>query len=848
MEENFDTTKILIVEDSPTQAFQLKFLLEENNFQVLDANDGFKALDLLKKNNDISLVISDIQMPGMDGFELCRAVKISKETSRIPVILLTSLSGQEDVFRGIESGADSFINKPYSPDYLMEHLKSILLQFKKLKPDDNLVMFDAFVNDEKFSLAANPRRMFSLLNSTYEAARYKNRELVKSQEALETLNSELEEKVKERTLEIVRSEQKYRSIVENALVGVFYTRVNGQIDFVNKAFARMLEYDSVDEMMKAGPITQYYEDINQRENLVSILKEKGQVDQYETIMKTSKGNRIHVALSTHLDGDLISGIFMDITQLKQAELKIREINTGLEKRVIDRTHELQKEVEERKKAEADMQKSKEIAEEATRAKSLFLANMSHEIRTPMNALLGFTEILSRRISDPVQLNYLESMKKSGNALLALINDLLDLSKAEAQKLELSPETVNIRYVLSDIKEILLNGAEQKNIKLSCEVAEDVPGDFFIDELRIRQVLMNLAGNAIKFTNKGHVKISAYASNIRAKKADLILEVEDTGRGIPKIFHDKIFNLFEQQSGEISKAYGGTGMGLSISSQIVSLMNGHIDLESEEGKGSTFKVVLPGISRTGKTNGTNKSKSNGNGGVVQFEPACILIADDASDNLLVLGELLKGYSFKVLEAENGKEALKKIEQNKVDLVLTDVRMPVMDGLTLVKKIRENKKWAQTPVVSLSASDSKYETKNYKVNGFDAFLRKPVSYLEIEKTLKKFLKYSVLKKKTLADEKCISESTLKNAEKIFKEIEEDILPVHKSLLKIRPRKKVAEMASGLIKIGEKFKSPEVEEYGNSLEIANKNFQVAIERDLIEKFLPWYENLVSKCKKVH
>lgn len=839
-----DSTKILIVEDSPTQAFQLKFLLEEHDFQVLDANDGYKALELLQKNNDISLIISDIQMPGMNGFELCKTIKSSRETSHIPVVLLTSLSGQEDVFNGIESGADSFINKPYDPGYLVNHLNHLLEHYGKLKSEHDIVRFEAFINNERVSVTADPRRMFSLLSSIYEAARLKNGELIKSQEALETLNSKLEDKVRQRTQEVVQSEKKYRSLVENALVGVFNTRVDGQIDFVNEAFARMLEFDSVEEILNSGSVTQYYQDINQRERLLAILKKERQVDQFEFVMKTKKGNNVFVALSAKLNGDLLSGILMDITKLKQAELKIREINASLERRVRERTKELQNEVEERKKIEIDMQKAKEIAEEATRAKSLFLANMSHEIRTPMNALLGFTEILSRRITDPVQMNYLESMKKSGNALLALINDLLDLSKAEAHKLELSPENIDIRYLVADIKEILLSSAEQKNIDLICEVAEDVPDDFYVDELRLRQVLMNLAGNAIKFTEKGHVKISVFTSHITEKKADLIMEVEDTGKGIPKKYHNKIFNLFEQQSGDISRTYGGTGMGLSISRQIAELMNGRIELESESGKGSTFKVVLPGLPRTGKKNKAEKIRSKGNSGTLQFEPARILIVDDANDNLQVLGELLKSYSFEVLEAKNGKLALQQMEKNKIDLVLTDVRMPVMDGLTLVKKIRENKKWSKISVVALSASDSKYETKNYKVNGFDAFLRKPVSVLEIEKVLKKFLKYNILEKKKLLEESDISPSTLKNAGNIFREIENNILPLHEGLLKIRPRKKVAEMASALKQIGDKFASHEVREYGVSLETANRNFQVAIERDLIERFLDWYKNLVEKC----
>ena len=497
-----------------------------------------------------------------------------------------------------------------------------------------------------------------------------------------------------------------------------------------------------------------------------------------------------------------------------------------------------------KQLERELIKEKEVAENATRTKSLFLANMSHEIRTPLNAILGFSHILSKKLKDPVQKEYLESMQSSGESLLNLVNDLLDLSKAEAGKMEFHRQSTDVRFLVHDIESIFRLKAMQKQLDFKVTVAKNVPRDLFVDELKIRQILLNLTSNAIKFTEKGFVKIHVRAENIKKDKASLVLEVQDTGKGIPAQYHEKIFKLFEQQNPAISKQYGGTGLGLTIIQQIVSKMNGHIELDSEEGKGSLFRVILPDISQTGEK-GQRKKQEEQILQPVLFEPATVLIVDDTENNRHVLKGFLEDFPFTVLEAENGRQALQRLSENKADLVFMDIRMPVMDGLEAVKKIRAREEWSHIPIVALTASSSEFEGKKLEVKGFNTYLRKPASMQQIEKTLRDFLPFGPVAGKENIPA-ALSEGVLKNFHALMKELEEKVMPLQRELLGIRPRQKVRTMAQLLLDIGKNRDAAEVIRYGKRLMTANMNFQLEKEKDLIDNFTLWMEQLKERYNK--
>ena len=498
-------------------------------------------------------------------------------------------------------------------------------------------------------------------------------------------------------------------------------------------------------------------------------------------------------------------------------------------------------ITEKIKTERELKKAKEKAEEATRAKSLFLANMSHEIRTPMNAVLGYIEVLSRKITDPVQKEYLASMQSSSNALLNLINDLLDFSKAESGKLALNNQSTDIRYIIHDIESIFRLKAQQKNLEFVVEIDKNIPDSMLLDELKVRQILLNLTSNAIKFTDKGYVKIKVSSQNIDSKKADLILEVKDTGKGIPEEHHKKIFQLFEQEDKGITRKYGGTGLGLAITMQIVKLMHGRVILDSKEGSGSTFRIILPNISITGKMDVPEKLKGFHLDNLI-FNPATILIVDDTPSNIEVLKAMLEPQPFIFLEAANGRIALEILKHNKVDFVFMDIRMPEMDGITAIHEIRNHEDWSHIPIVALSASSTDFDSSQLKKHGFNDYVRKPATESEIAGVLVKYLKYEVKNQVKNEEQQELSKETISNFDNIISEIQKEIIPLQKNLLGLRPRAEVKNMAIAIIDIGKKFKSDEILFYGEKLLTANENFLFEKEKELIEKFPDFINNLQS------
>jgi signal transduction histidine kinase/ActR/RegA family two-component response regulator/Tfp pilus assembly protein PilF len=384
-----------------------------------------------------------------------------------------------------------------------------------------------------------------------------------------------------------------------------------------------------------------------------------------------------------------------------------------------------------RKQKAVIEEQKNKVEQSEKYKEQFLANMSHEIRTPMHAISGMIKILERNEHPSTQDAYLNAMRTSSENLVVILNDVLDLSKIEAGKLEIKNTPMNPRLVVENVCQILKYKAEEKGLTLSNNVANEVPGFVMGDPTRLNQILINLAGNAIKFTQKGSVNIS-----VSIEDEQLHFEVNDTGIGIPKKEQESIFGAFKQAKDSTTRHFGGTGLGLSISKQLVELQKGKIWLESTEGSGSTFYATLPlQIANAGEEETDLISEEKLKMMTASLQGIHILIAEDNPFNQMIAQDDLSYYinGVSISTVGNGALAVEKFKKNTYDLILMDVQMPEMNGFEAVKKIREIEKLENRdisiPIIAMTASLMKTEIDScYKV-GMDNYIPKPYTIEEL-----------------------------------------------------------------------------------------------------------------------
>jgi len=657
---------IQIVDDVAENLNMLMSILTKQGYGVRAAINGNLALKSVRKNPP-DLILLDIVMPGMSGYEVCEHLKASNRTSGIPVIFISALSATMNIIKAFAIGGEDYITKPFQQDEVLARVATHLA-----------------------------------LGRLQKTLREKNHQLHREIRMHRQSNEKL---------------RKLSRAVEQSASAVVITDTKGVIEYVNPAFCEFSGY-GFDEV--------------RGKNFRVLKSEEHPPEYYREMWRTIRNGETWKGelVNKRKDGALYWE-YATISPVKDREQNI--------------THYIavKDNITERKQMEADLKRAKETAETANRAKSEFLANMSHEIRTPMNAILGFAKILEGKIQNEQHKHYLALIRSSGKSLMTLINDILDLSKIEAGKMKLEYIPVCPVSVFNEIAGVFSQKIEKKGLKLSLETDYSVPEYLMLDEVRFRQILLNLVGNAVKFTESGTVKIMAKTERVSdtSDVLDFIVAVEDTGIGIPEEQHQTIFGAFEQQSGQNQATYGGTGLGLAITSRLVEMMGGAISVSGEKGRGSVFTVTLKNVHRV-KTDVAAGKENNLPANSILFDNATILIADDITNNRVLLRACLDEYGFEFLEAEDGRRAIELAKACHPDLILMDWKMPVTNGREATQRIKAHKDTCAIPIVAVTAAAMKADEKEI-VSLCDGYLRKPIIKNELITELIRFLKYSFRK---------------------------------------------------------------------------------------------------------
>ena len=496
----------------------------------------------------------------------------------------------------------------------------------------------------------------------------------------------------------LRDQQFYtRSLIESNIDALMTTDPSGIITDVNKQM-EALTGCTRDELIGA-PFKSYFTDPERAEAGIKLVLSEKKVTDYELTACARDGKQTVVSYNatTFYDrGRTLQGVFAAA-----------------------------RDVTERKRFEAELQQAKAVAESASQSKSDFLASMSHEIRTPMNAIIGIADLLAKTALSPEQNKYVQIFRRAGDNLLHLINDILDLSKVEASQLELERTGFSLHDLLEKVTEMVAVRAHDKGLSLVCEIAPNMPTDLIGDPTRLRQVLLNLLGNAIKFTEFGEVALRVTPDGDSSVIGTLRFTISDTGVGIPSEKLDAVFERFTQADSSTTRRFGGSGLGLTISKRLVELMGGRIWVASVVGKGSAFSFAVPLEIWAGATR--RAAMPVGTGPAPPLPALHILLVEDSPDNRTITVAYLQDTPYRVDIAENGAIACEKFAAGDYDMVLMDRQMPVMDGLTATRAIR---KWEQanhrppTPIIALTAAALKGDREKCIAAGCTAFLTKPI----------------------------------------------------------------------------------------------------------------------------
>ena len=649
---------------------------------------------------------------------------------------------------------------------------------------------------------------------------------------------ELLREIAELRHELEDSQRMFQLVLDTIPARVFWKDKNLNFLGCNRALLNDAKLEHFSEIIGTSDYDQLWKDNAEhfREDDIKVMNAvEGRIN-YEELQRSEEGHDVWVRTTKvpliDSDNNVIGvfGSYEDITEQKEAETELEAsrmaVQRELERKVEEKTHEL--------KIALDK------AEEANRAKSAFLANMSHEIRTPMNAVLGFSEILKDLESDPHKSHYIQYINSSGNALLSIIDDILDLSKIEAGKFELQYGPFAVNSLCRELKTIFERRCEDKDITFELDIDKNLPTLLILDGIRLRQILLNLCSNAVKFTSSGSVSVKTSFEHTRGSSScvNLVISVTDTGIGVAEDQQQKIFGAFEQSLGQKVADYGGTGLGLAISKRLIELMAGEIQLESEVGKGSKFSIVLDAVEVAANTHEKTIAPMLSD---VTFKHSTLLICDDIDYNREILRAFTSPFGFTIYEATNGLEALEVAAKHNPDLILMDMKMPHMTGYEACRRLRNDTKLKNIPLVAVTASALVEDEKVIR-EYCDEYLRKPVNKNLLIATLRKFLTHSVSDEADKLDETLEVEVEMKgNVEGLVLELEKiDALQEAKHICEAPSVNNIIKFSNEMGLLAEDYGSSRFSEWSSHLTKAANSFDIERVKTQLQHFPKLLEDL--------
>jgi two-component system sensor histidine kinase/response regulator len=517
------------------------------------------------------------------------------------------------------------------------------------------------------------------------------------------------------------NEKKYRTLFEDSRDAIFISTQTGQMVDVNQSMLDLFGYTR-QEMMRLN-VLEIYVDPADRARFQQAIEQTGSVRDFDVKLQKNNVSQMDCLLTATVrradDGRILAyqGIVRDITERKQAEADLRKYQEHLEELVEERTSELSK-------ATRQAQQAKEAADAANEAKGTFLANMSHELRTPMNAIIGMTHLALKTELTPKQDDYISKVQLAAHSLLGIINDILDFSKIEAGKLDMESVDFNMDDVLDNLSNLMTVKSQKKeDLEILFSMAPEVPRLLVGDPLRLGQILINLANNAVKFTESGEVVVSIELVTQNTDRVSLKFSVSDTGVGLTQEEIDKLFRAFSQADTSTTRKYGGTGLGLTICKRLVEMMGGEIWVESKRGEGSTFIFTAD----FGKSEQKEKKVP---GPSSDLRDMRVLVVDDNATSREILKDMLESFNFEVSLADTGEESLKELERASKDrpyqLVLMDWKMPGMNGVEASRRIKDHPGLDKIPTIIMVTAYGREEIMlRADTVGLEGFLLKPVS---------------------------------------------------------------------------------------------------------------------------